>query len=72
MMIGVPGQIGTLDEARLQTDHLPVVFVHGIVRTPVPVIPLTYKSTPVLNIQFGATAAHSEHRFLIPILRCGQ
>src|SRR5215469_10032703 len=51
-MVGaVPREIGALNVARFDAGHFTILVVLRIDRTPLPVVPLPDKATPVLDIQ---------------------
>src|ERR1035437_7407125 len=72
MMRAIPSEVGTLDIARLDTGHLPVTVMRGVLRDPLSVVPLSDESAPVLDVQVDPSVADFQRRLLIAVCRSCQ
>src|SRR5258708_19593644 len=69
MMRAVPGKVGALNVARLDSCHVAVIIVRGVFRAPSSIIPLSDESAPGLNIEIDVRVSDIERCFLIAISR---
>src|ERR1051326_2128085 len=72
VMVTKPRQIGAFDVAALEADHVAVVVVRCIFRTPLAIIPLANKAAPVLDFQLCLVGADLERGLLIAVRRGGE
>src|ERR1700733_467760 len=65
-------QVGTLDLAGSEADHISVVIFRGVGGTPAPAVPLPNESAPVLDIEINSFPGNGESRLLIFLCRSSQ
>src|SRR5713226_2277847 len=71
-MRAVPRHVSALDIARFDASHLAVVVAGSVFGSPLPVIPLSNKTAPALNVQVDGSVACLERGLLVAVRRSCQ